>query len=181
MPNLSLYRYSSDYIAPVGPHTLTPTAASLKRVMSWATLCSALVLCTSTGSCKSSEGQSCKVPADCVAGLHCGTDQRCQREPCGDPAIVKRFARCNRSPNRVSCEDAGGQWRNDGRCACWTGQADCPCVEDSDCFAQCRFSIPEGGDCSKAERKTCSAGTFLGSCYCASVDGKMMRMCASYK
>jgi hypothetical protein len=68
--------------------------------------------------------------------------QKADPGPCGDQAVVARFAECKAARDRATCERAGGRWGQRERgpgCSCSTGQAGCPCRSASDCVGECRF------------------------------------------
>jgi hypothetical protein len=96
------------------------------------------------------------------------------RAPCGDAAIMARFAACKAAAGRheqAACEAAGGTWGRIGLhegCNCPTGQGDCRCARAGDCLSRCVLD-PGSGRCPESAAQgnwRCAPYHDVVGCFC---------------
>ena len=104
--------------------------------------------------------------------------------PCGDEAVMMRYAVCRGADTETECVMSGGTWtifpfsRMEG-CRCPTGQEDCLCTRPSDCVGRCFAPLDGGFDsCRLVDAGTCSTHEPEAGCWCEFVeDGQAYPFC----
>lgn len=91
---------------------------------------------------------------------------------CGDPNVIRLFARCQNTETETDCVSAGGAWTTypfSGMkgCLCPTGQGGCLCTASSDCVGRCFATSNARIDrCSTTHQGTCSTQEPQAGCWC---------------
>ena len=103
--------------------------------------------------------------------------------PCGDAAVMQRFAACRLATSESVCIAAGGAWgsypfSHSPGCLCPTGQGGCACTMPSDCVGKC-YTPGRVQACDEVLGGTCSAVEPEGGCWCVfdPYDGRAHAFC----
>ncbi len=115
----------------------------------------------------------------------CGdNDNRAVRNPCdrspGDAILQK----CRQATTVDACAAAGGHWSLGGfgeqfLCFCPTGQAGCPCSDESQCIGLCVAPDASLGECSSVTSGVCQAEVPFFGCVCTvQRNGGSLGLCA---